>query len=175
MALMALTLTGILPRKTSAKLKVGEHSMATKKSYLVPVDFSKPADIALDHAIQLARENKAGLILLHIIADRATEMAAPEGVSPALYVDYEKIVREEANMQMQKLLKKKKLGPKDCRALFVRRGDPARAIADQAKKLKASMIVMGSHGRTGLKRLVLGSVAERTLRYARCPVMIVKK
>ena len=43
--------------------------MATKKSYLVPVDFSKPADIALDHAIQLARENKAGLILLHIIAD----------------------------------------------------------------------------------------------------------
>ena len=149
--------------------------MATKKSYLVPVDFSKPADIALDHAIKLARENKAGLILLHIIADQSMVMAAPEGVTPGLYVDYEKIAREEANMQMQKLLKKKKLGPKDCRALFVRRGDPARAIADQAKKLKASMIVMGSHGRTGLKRLVLGSVAERTLRYARCPVLIVKK
>ncbi len=149
--------------------------MATKNSYLVPVDFSKPADIALDHAIKLARENKAGLLLLHIIADQSMVMAAPEGVPPAVYVDYEKIAREEANMQMQKLLKKKKLGPKDCRALFVRGGDPARAIADQAKKLKASMIVMGSHGRTGLKRLVLGSVAERTLRYARCPVLIVKK
>ncbi len=149
--------------------------MATKKTYLVAVDFSKPADFALDHAIKLARENKAALILLHIIADQSMVMAAPEGATPALYLDYEKIVRDEASTQMQKLLKKKKLGPKDCRALFVRRGDPARAIAHQAKKLKASMIVMGSHGRTGLKRLVLGSVAERTLRYAHLPVLIVKK
>jgi nucleotide-binding universal stress UspA family protein len=45
----------------------------------------------------------------------------------------------------------------------------------RAKKLKASMIVMGSHGRTGVSRLMLGSVAERTLRYAECPVLIVKK
>ncbi len=58
--------------------------MATKKSYLVPVDFSKPADIALDHAIKLARENKAGLILLHIIADQSMAMAAPEGYPGAL-------------------------------------------------------------------------------------------
>ena len=149
--------------------------MASKKTYLVPVDFSKSAEIALDHAIRLARQNKAPLILLHVIDNQSVIMAAPEGVTPALYLDYEKIVREEAETQMRKLLKKKKLGPKDGRALFVRRGDPARAIANQAKKLKASMIVMGSHGRTGLKRLVLGSVAERTLRYAGCPVLIVKK
>ena len=149
--------------------------MASKKTYLVPVDFSKSAELALDHAIRLARQNKAPLILLHVIDNQSVIMAAPEGVTPALYLDYEKIVREEAETQMRKLLKKKKLGPKDGRALFVRRGDPARAIANQAKKLKASMIVMGSHGRTGLKRLVLGSVAERTLRYAHCPVLIVKK
>jgi len=149
--------------------------MASKKTYLVPVDFSKSAELALDHAIRLARQNKAPLILLHVIDNQSVIMAAPEGVTPALYLDYEKIVREEAETQMRKLLKKKKLGPKDGRALFVRRGDPARAIANQAKKLKASMIVMGSHGRTGLKRLVLGSVAERTLRYAGCPVLIVKK
>jgi nucleotide-binding universal stress UspA family protein len=59
--------------------------------------------------------------------------------------------------------------------VIVQRGDPARVIANQAKKTRARMIVMGSHGRTGLKRLVLGSVAERTLRYARCPVLIVKR
>jgi nucleotide-binding universal stress UspA family protein len=48
-------------------------------------------------------------------------------------------------------------------------------IVNQAKKARAAMIIMGSHGRTGLKRLVVGSVAERTLRYARCPVLIVKR
>ena len=149
--------------------------MAGKKTYLVPVDFSKSSEIALDHAIQLARANKAGLILLHIMDQSSMVMAAPEGVTPALYLEYEKSVRQEAERDMQTLLKKKKLGAKAGRALFVRRGDPARAIANQAKRLKASMIVMGSHGRTGLKRLVLGSVAERTLRYARCPVLIVKK
>ena len=47
-------------------------------------------------------------------------------------------------------------------------------IARQAKRLGASMIIMGSHGRTGLRRLLLGSVAERTLRYADCPVLIIK-
>ena len=52
--------------------------------------------------------------------------------------------------------------------------DFADIIVRQAKKLRASMIVMGSHGRTGLSRLLLGSVAERTLRYATCPVLIVK-
>jgi len=149
--------------------------MATKKSYLVAVDFSKTAEIALDHAIKLARQSKAALLALHIIDNQSVIMAAPEGVTPALYLDYEKIVREAAESQMRKLLSKKKLGPKVCRALLVRHGDPARAIANQAKKLKASLIVMGSQGRTGLKRMVLGSVAERTLRYARCPVLIVKK
>jgi nucleotide-binding universal stress UspA family protein len=53
--------------------------------------------------------------------------------------------------------------------------NPAEVIARQAKKLHASMIIMGSHGRTGLQRLLLGSVAERTLRLAGCPVLIVKK
>ena len=48
-------------------------------------------------------------------------------------------------------------------------------IARQAKKLRVAMIVMGSHGRTGLQRLLLGSVAERTLRYTDCPVLIVKR
>jgi nucleotide-binding universal stress UspA family protein len=47
-------------------------------------------------------------------------------------------------------------------------------IARQAKRLRVSMIIMGSHGRTGLHRFLLGSVAERTLRYASCPVLIVK-
>ena len=57
---------------------------------------------------------------------------------------------------------------------LARGADFADVIVRHAKKLRASMIIMGSHGRTGLRRLLLGSVAERTLRYAKCPVLIVK-
>jgi nucleotide-binding universal stress UspA family protein len=76
---------------------------------------------------------------------------------------------------MDKLVRKKKLKPRSYQSVIVKRGDPAQVIANQAKKTRAQMIVMGSHGRTGLRRLVLGSVAERTLRYAGCPVLIVKR
>ena len=76
---------------------------------------------------------------------------------------------------MIKLLQRKKMKPMKYRVVFERATDIGWAIARQAKKLRASVIVMGSHGRTGLQRLLLGSVAERTLRYAECPVLIVKK
>lgn len=92
-----------------------------------------------------------------------------------MIIEVEKAQREEAQRQMENLIRKKKLKPGTFRSMIIRRGDPARVIANQANKARASMIVMGSHGRTGLKRLVLGSVAERTLRYARCPVLIIKK
>jgi len=59
--------------------------------------------------------------------------------------------------------------------MLIRGVDPGRMIADLARRSRASMIIMGSHGRTGLQRLMLGSIAERTLRYAKCPVLIVKK
>ena len=147
----------------------------TKKSYLVPVDFSRTSAVALNHAAQWARENKGKLILLHVIADPSVMMTAPEGATPAVYLDYEKITRDEAQKNMAKIMRGKKLKSIECQSFLVRRADPARAIANQARRLKVTMIVMGSHGRTGLKRLVLGSVAERTLRYARCPVLIVKK
>lgn len=62
---------------------------------------------------------------------------------------------------------RKTFAPKQCRAFVVRHDDPARAIMNQAKKFKAEMTVMRSRGRVGLNRLVLGSVTERTPRYAR--------
>jgi len=149
--------------------------MARVKTYLVPIDFSPTSEIALNHAIGLARENKGKLILLHVIDDQSVMMTAPEGMAPAVYLDYEKVSREAAQKNMAQLVRKKNLKSVEWKSLLVRRADPARAIASQARRLRVTMIVIGSHGRTGLKRLVLGSVAERTLRYARCPVLIVKK
>lgn len=92
-----------------------------------------------------------------------------------MILEYEKVMWKDAEKQMKDLVKRKKLNPGEYRTVILRRGDPATMIANQAKRSRVSMIVMGSHGRTGFKRLVLGSVAERTLRYAWCPVLIVKR
>jgi nucleotide-binding universal stress UspA family protein len=149
--------------------------MATRNTYVVAVDISMTSGAALDYAAKLSRETNGRLLLLHAIPSSAIVTSGPYEGSPEFTIENEKAQREEARSQMEKLIRKKRLKPGTFRSLIVTRGDPARVIANHANKARASMIVMGTHGRTGLKRLLLGSVAERTLRYARCPVLIIKK
>jgi universal stress protein A len=149
--------------------------MAAAKKYLVPLDFSKASDVAVDHAIKLAKENKGKLLLVHVIPTSALMMTGPDAATGTMIVEIENAQLNEARTQMDKLVRKKKLKRESFTSMIIKRGDPAQVVANQAKKQRASMIIMGSHGRTGLKRLVLGSIAERTLRYARCPVLIIKR
>jgi nucleotide-binding universal stress UspA family protein len=139
------------------------------KIYLVPVDFSKGSEVAVKHAIKTARENRGKLVLVHVIS---TNLVYP---TEGAVFDYYGIVEKDAQNGFKKLAQLNRLRPKEYRTVLLRGGDTARMIADQAKKSRASLIIMGSHGRTGLQRFMLGSVAERTLRYAQCPVLIVKK
>jgi nucleotide-binding universal stress UspA family protein len=138
-------------------------------TYLVPLDFSKGCEVALDYALAMARENKARLILLHVVP--AAMVVRSEGTRFDLY----ELLERDARNNLARLMQRKKLSPSGVQTVLTRGANPAEIIARQAKKLKASMIIMGSHGRTGLQRLLLGSVAERTLRLAQCPVLIVKK
>jgi len=143
--------------------------MAASKTYLVPVDFSKGSEIALDQAIKMAHENRGKLLLVHVIS------AAFAFPLEAGFEDIFDILEKNARESMKKLIQRKRLKPGQYRSVLITGLDAAQVIAVQAKKHRASMIVMGSHGRTGLRRFMLGSVAERTLRYAECPVLIVKK
>jgi nucleotide-binding universal stress UspA family protein len=143
--------------------------MARFKQYLVPIDFSKGSEAALDHALSLARDDRAGLILLHVIP--GSLVYPTEGTT----FDLSGLLERDAHENFRRLARRKKLKPSDCRFVVARGTDFAEAIVREAKKLRTAMIVMGSHGRTGLQRLLLGSVAERTLRYADCPVLIVTK
>jgi nucleotide-binding universal stress UspA family protein len=88
--------------------------------------------------------------------------------------DFYSMLERDARENFRRLLRRKRLQPRDCPLVLARGTDFGAVIASQASKLRATMIVMGSQGRTGLRRLLLGSVAERTLRYAKCPVLIVK-
>jgi nucleotide-binding universal stress UspA family protein len=139
------------------------------KNYLVPVDFSKSSLAALRYAARLAKESGNGLLtLVHVI----TESTAPV----PLYIreNFLETVERETRQKFDKLLKKKNLRSLKCRVIIVQASDAANAVAEEAKKRRASMIVMGTEGRTGLNRFVSGSVAEKTVRYAPCPVLIVK-
>lgn len=142
--------------------------MAAKR-YLVPVDFSKGSELALNHAVKMARESRGRLLLVHVIS---AVFAYPLEVG---FGDVFEAMERDARSSMKRLIRRKGLKPGECRSVFVRGADTALAIANLAARSRASMIVMGSHGRTGLKRLMLGSVAERTLRYAKCPILIVKR
>ena len=142
--------------------------MAAAETYLIPIDFSRGSDKAFDYAMKLARERKAKLIALHVVP--AELIYPPTGGR----FDFYGLMERDARANFRTLLKRKRLQPKDCELVLARGTDFAEIIARQAKRLRASMIVMGSRGRTGLSRLLLGSVAERALRYAECPVLIVK-
>lgn len=142
--------------------------MAKAELYLVPLDFSRGSERALDYALKLAREKKAKIVALHVIP---AELTYPP-VAGSL--DFYRFLERDARTNFEKLVKRKRLRATECKLALARGKDFADIIARQAKKLRAAMIVMGSHGRTGLRRFLLGSVAERTLRYAACPVLIVK-
>ena len=143
--------------------------MPAARKYLVAVDFSKGSEAALGQALALARENKAKLFLIHVIS---AAMVYPRG---STNVDFYALLERDARENVARLAKRSRLKPEEYRLVITRGLDTAEIIARQARRLRVSMIIMGSHGRTGLQRLLLGSVAERTLRYAHCPVLIVKR
>lgn len=131
---------------------------------LCPTDFSECSRATLDMAATLARESGAELILMHCI-DLATTY------TETLYDD----VGDELKPTLQKALDELTLpepAPRVRRLLV--EGDAGVAILDVARIEKVDMIVLGTHGRTGLTRLLLGSVAEHVIRQATCPVLTFK-
>ena len=141
------------------------------RKILVPTDFSTPADEALERAVELARLTGAELHLLH-----AYELPTTMGVVDvplALPQEFFDRVREAAQSQLEERVKNLTSGGVEARA-HLTLDTPSRAILDVAEKLGADLIVMGTHGRTGMRHVLLGSVAERTVRLATCPVLTVK-
>lgn len=138
--------------------------MATKK-IIVPTDFSPKSEAALDYAATLAQETGARLLIVHV---QELPIVYPEG---SYY--YGLPVPDEGGVCC--MLENVRPAAKDvCFEHRLLKGDPAAQIASLAKQERADLIVMSSLGRTGLGRLILGSVAESVLRRAACPVLIVK-
>lgn len=141
------------------------------KAILVPTDFSDCADEALGRATQVAKLTNAEIHLLHAyeLPTAFTGVEAPLSLPQEFYDR----VRDGAKQGVDKRIAK--AAAEGVRAAgSVVCDSPTRAILDAAAKTHADLIVMGTHGRTGIKHVLLGSVAERVVRLAPCPVMTVK-
>lgn len=144
------------------------------KRILVPVDFSPPSLSALEYAIRVSRPLNAELATLFVV-----EPAYVYGTPTDVYgppADFGWVVREEARRGRERLarlaadLRKRKL---HVHAL-VRRGKASQCILSTAQRLRVDLIIMATHGRTGLSHLLLGSTAEKVVRLASCPVLTVR-
>jgi len=131
---------------------------------LVPVDFSTASQAGLDYAIELAKRFDAELILLFVV-----EPLYYAGDLGLLIEEQRRLAHEEMTTRAQRL---SKLGIRY--NTQVRTGTPYQIIAEEAERQKANLIVMATHGRTGLSHMLLGSVTEKVVRTATCPVLTVR-
>ncbi len=140
------------------------------RTILVATDFSDTAEQALDYAIALAGKLGAKIYLLNAIG------LPTFGVVPELGVAATSTMIDGMVADNQKALDKliAAKAPTKLHALM-RTGDPRDLIVDTAAEVGADLIVMGTHGRRGVTRALLGSVAEGVLRHATCPVLTIRK
>jgi len=133
---------------------------------LFPSDFSHTGDAALEMATALARDAGATLVIVHV-----EEHSTAYGGGEFYYG-----IAEPATDDLRRMLEEIK--PTDAQVPYQHRlitGDPAAAIARLVEDENVDLIVMGTHGRTGLSRLLMGSVAEAVVRRAKCPVLTYKQ
>jgi len=141
----------------------------TDKHILVPVDFSNGSARAIEQAAMLAQALGADIELLH--AYQLPVLALPDSsvtVSPTYVADLTDRAQRELNRHRDNLLAQ---GVSATTKLL--EGNPADAIVQRAESLPAMMLVLGTHGRSGFKRFLLGSTAERVVRTATVPVLTV--
>ena len=142
----------------------------TATHILVPTDFSAYADQSLDYAIELAKTLQARLALLHVI--HLTPLALGD-LGASGYVSYLQDTEIDAQQRMQAALDRVHREGLEGEAATVQ-GVPFQAIIDTARDKGVDLIVMGTHGRTGLTHVLMGSVAEKVVRLAPCPVLVTR-
>jgi len=140
------------------------------KTILTPSDFSADAERAIETATTLARSYGATLHLLHVVQPPIQPVGPEMAVAP---VEFWRELHAAAAKRLARTKQKIDAAGVRCE-LEVVDDIPGFAIAAAAERVHADLVVMRSRGLTGLKHVVLGSVAERTVRYSKCPVLIVK-
>lgn len=146
--------------------------MKRLRRILHPTDFSAASGAAFREAVVLAQENRGELLVVHVLVP-PTPFIGDGYISPKTYENLEAASRRGAQQQMARLLTKARKAKVRVQAVTVE-GVPYDQITRVARRKRADMIVMGTHGRTGLSKFFMGSVAERVIPLAPCPVLTVR-
>jgi len=146
--------------------------MSRIRRILHPSDFSRASAKAFAKAVEMAKANRAELLVVHVLAP-AVPLVGDGYVSPKIYEDLEASARAWGQKQLNRLLAKARKAGARAKGMLME-GVPHEQIVRAARFRKAGLIVIGTHGRTGLAKFVLGSVAGRVVSMASCPVMTVR-
>jgi nucleotide-binding universal stress UspA family protein len=139
---------------------------------LVPTDFGKSAENALTYAVAFAEKFGAEVHLLHVVQDLALFIPEAVMIAPPLAPPVEQFV-SAARTALERVVGET-ARPGIALHPAVAEGTPAEEIVEFARRLDIDLIVMGTHGHTGLAHVLMGSVAEKVVRRAPCPVLTVR-
>ena len=140
------------------------------KHILVPVDFSQCSLKALRYAVAFARQFKASITLLYVVQQYYLPGDFAAGID---YAALEKEIEENAARELESLASKN-VGKQAPWKVMLRMGRPVDQIVRVADELNVDLIILATHGHTGIKHVVLGSTAENVVRHAPCPVLTVR-
>jgi nucleotide-binding universal stress UspA family protein len=153
------------------RTRTGKPSPFRLKKILVPIDFSKVSESALPWAASLAMEFDADLILLHVVEKFPIDYLLGSELMSRTIIPSMKQGKAGLKRMARSLSKSSGLRV----SVVVRDGKPFQEICRTAQRLSVDLIALTTHGHTGLKRVWLGSTAERTVRHASCPVLVVRE
>jgi nucleotide-binding universal stress UspA family protein len=142
-------------------------------SILLPTDFSECGNFALSYAASLARTFKATIVCLNVIEPIVPTVGYSGMTEPLPIADIAEQLEDSAERELPKLAECDDCAGLDVEELVVH-GEAAAEIVRVAKERSIDLIVIASHGRTGLGRILFGSTAEAVVRHATCPVLVVK-
>ena len=148
--------------------------MLAPKNILVATDFSDCSTAALDYGRAMARVFKARLHLLHVVEVFVIDSAA-FGSAAAVLPSLQSALEKSAEETLKKLMTPEDRSELKAVAVLRSVDTPAHAIVDYARDEKIDLIVVGTHGRKGLSHVLIGSVAEKVVRLAPCPVLTVRQ
>ena len=153
------------PQRAAATLQV--------RSILLPTDFSGCANYALPYAATIARATGASIVCLHVIEPVVPAVGYTGLTEPLPLADISDQLEESAEKELPRLAESDEVADLNIEEVIVH-GDAAAEIVRVANEREVDLIVISSHGRAGLGRILFGSTAEAVVRHASCPVLVVK-
>lgn len=143
------------------------------RSILVPTDFSQCGNYALSYGASLARTFGASMLCVHVIEPMVPTVGYSGMTEPLPMADISDQLEDSAERELPKIAEWEECAGLEVEELIVH-GEAAAEIVRVARDRKVDLIVVSSHGRTGLGRILFGSTAEAIVRHASCPVLVVK-